>query len=168
MKKKLAVLATEDDLLVDLTFHNVPASLLAEFAEKIVRPYYAGNMNAAIQDLMHKALAEKDFFLSHINAIRSGNNVAVRKLPHKKALEETLSEGTKIVKDELEHFLEGRDRQALPCSSESSSNTCPLDRNKRSSRNSKSIHSKRRNSLQNNRKPQSSHDNTGERKRLQS
>lgn len=41
-----------------------------------------------------------------------GNNVAVRKLPHKKALEETLSEGTKIVKDELEHFLEGRDRQA--------------------------------------------------------
>jgi AAA+ ATPase superfamily predicted ATPase len=36
----------------------------------------------------------------------------VRKLPHKKALEETLSEGTKIVKDELEHFLEGRDRQA--------------------------------------------------------
>jgi hypothetical protein len=27
MKKKLAVLATEDDLLVDLTFHNVPAFL---------------------------------------------------------------------------------------------------------------------------------------------
>jgi len=41
-----------------------------------------------------------------------GNNVAVRKLPYKKALEETISEGTKIVKDELEHFLEGRDKQA--------------------------------------------------------
>jgi AAA+ ATPase superfamily predicted ATPase len=39
-----------------------------------------------------------------------GNNVAVRKLQHQKALEETISEGTKIVKDELEHFLEGRDR----------------------------------------------------------
>ena len=71
MKKKLAVLATEDDLLVDLTFHNVPASLLAEFAEKIVRPYYAGNMNAAIQDLIHKTLAEQDFLLSHITHIRN-------------------------------------------------------------------------------------------------
>jgi hypothetical protein len=47
MKKKLAVLATEDNLLVDLTFHGVPASLLSEFAEKIARPYYSGNMNAA-------------------------------------------------------------------------------------------------------------------------
>jgi AAA+ ATPase superfamily predicted ATPase len=41
-----------------------------------------------------------------------GNNITVRKLPHQKALEETISEGTKIVKDELEHFLEGRDKQA--------------------------------------------------------
>jgi AAA+ ATPase superfamily predicted ATPase len=39
-----------------------------------------------------------------------GNNVTVRKLSHQKALEETIHEGTKIVKDELEHFLEGRDR----------------------------------------------------------
>jgi len=41
-----------------------------------------------------------------------GNNVTVRKLHHQKALEETLSEGIKIVKDELEHFLDGRDRVA--------------------------------------------------------
>ena len=39
-----------------------------------------------------------------------GNNVAVRKLPHKKAIQETISEGMKITKDELEHFLQGRDR----------------------------------------------------------
>lgn len=39
-----------------------------------------------------------------------GNNVAIRKLPHKKAMEETMSEGMKITKDELEHFLQGRDR----------------------------------------------------------
>jgi len=71
MKKKTAVLATKDDLLVDLTFHNVPACLLAEFAEKIVRPYYAGNMNAAIQDLIHKALSEQDFVLSHITHLRN-------------------------------------------------------------------------------------------------
>ena len=71
MKKKTAALATEDDLLVDLTFHNVSASLLAEFAEKIVYSYYKGNLNAAIQDLIHKALAEEDFVLSHITHVRS-------------------------------------------------------------------------------------------------
>jgi len=71
MKRKTAVLATEEDLLVDLTFHNVPASLLAEFAEKIVRPYYGGNMNAAIQDLLHKTLADHAFVLSHITHVRS-------------------------------------------------------------------------------------------------
>ena len=74
MIKKPTVLATEDDLLVDLTFHNVPASLLSEFAEKIVRPYYQGNMNAAIQDLLHKTIAEQDFLLSHITHIRNGDN----------------------------------------------------------------------------------------------
>lgn len=42
-----------------------------------------------------------------------GNNVAVRRLPHQKALEETVSEGVKIVKDELEHFLDGRDKVAF-------------------------------------------------------
>jgi hypothetical protein len=71
MRKKLTVLATQDDLLVNLTFHNVPASLLTEFAEKIVRPYYQGNMNAAIQDLLHKTIAEQDFLLSHITHVRS-------------------------------------------------------------------------------------------------
>ena len=70
MKRKMAVSATEGDILVDLTFHNIPASLLSEFAEKIVRPYYAGNMNVAIQDLIHKAFAEQDFVLSHITHIR--------------------------------------------------------------------------------------------------
>ncbi len=71
MAKKTQILATGEDLLVDLTFHNVPASLLAEFAEKIVRPYYAGNMNAAIQDLLHKTIAEQDFLLSYITHVRS-------------------------------------------------------------------------------------------------
>jgi hypothetical protein len=69
--KKTVVLATEEDLLVDLTFHNVPASLLTEFAEKIVRPYYNGNLNAAIQDLIRKAIEEQDFILSHISHVRN-------------------------------------------------------------------------------------------------
>ena len=71
MKKKTQVLALEDDLLIDLTFHSVPASLLSEFAEKIVRPYYNGNMNAALQELLHKTLTEQDFVLSHITHVRN-------------------------------------------------------------------------------------------------
>jgi len=71
MNNKTAALATENDLLVDLTFHNVPASLLTEFAEKIVRPYYECNLNAAIQDLLHKSLAEQDFIHSHITHIKT-------------------------------------------------------------------------------------------------
>jgi hypothetical protein len=39
-----------------------------------------------------------------------GNNAAIRKFSHRKAMEETISEGMKITKDELEHFLQGRDR----------------------------------------------------------
>ena len=73
MKKKTQMLALEDDFLVDLTFHSVPASLLSEFEEEIVRPYYKGNMNAAIQDLLHKVLREQDFIQSHITHIRSGD-----------------------------------------------------------------------------------------------
>jgi len=69
--KKTVVLATEKDLLVDLTFHNVPASLITEFSEKIDRPYFNGNLNAAIQDLIKKAIAEQDFVLSHITHVRN-------------------------------------------------------------------------------------------------
>ena len=71
MKKKTQELELENDLLVDLTFNRVSASLLSEFAEKIVRPYYNGNMNAAIQDLLHKTLAEQEFIQSHITHIKS-------------------------------------------------------------------------------------------------
>jgi hypothetical protein len=60
MRKKAQVLAAENAVLVDLTFHSVPASLLTEFAERIVQPYYRSNMNVAIQDRIHKALANKN------------------------------------------------------------------------------------------------------------
>ena len=71
MKKKTEFLAVQEDLLVDLTLHDVPASLIAEFAEKIVRPYYSGNLNAAIQDLLIKALSEQEFIHSHITHIKN-------------------------------------------------------------------------------------------------
>jgi hypothetical protein len=66
MKKKTIVLATEENLALDLTMHDVSASLITEFAEKNVRPYYNGNLNAAIQDLIIKALSEQDYVHSHI------------------------------------------------------------------------------------------------------
>jgi hypothetical protein len=71
MKKKTQVLAAEDDLLLDLTFHSVPASLLSEFAEKIVKPYCQDNLNAAIQDLIHKTLEEQNFILSHVTHLKT-------------------------------------------------------------------------------------------------
>jgi hypothetical protein len=71
MKKKIAALAAEEDLLVDLTLPSVPVSLLTEFAEKIVKLYYQGNLNAAIQDLLHKVIAEQDFVYARITHIRS-------------------------------------------------------------------------------------------------
>ena len=71
MKKKNRALATEEDLLVDLTFHNVPPSLLKEFSEKIVQPNYGGSLNMAIVDLMQKALSDQEFFNSHIVAVRN-------------------------------------------------------------------------------------------------
>ena len=50
---------TEKDLLVDLTLHNISAEMLKEFALKIVKPYYRGNMNRAIRNLMEKAIEEE-------------------------------------------------------------------------------------------------------------
>ena len=75
MEKKTKTLTKEDNLILDLTLHNMPASILAEFAEKIVHPYYQGSLNAAIQDLMHKALEEQDFVLSHITHIKAVRSI---------------------------------------------------------------------------------------------
>lgn len=74
MKKKVAVLATEDDLSVDLTLHDFSAILLAEFAEMIVRPYYSSNMSDAVKDLIQKAIREEEFILSHVKLVKRGNN----------------------------------------------------------------------------------------------
>ena len=71
--RKQAVLA-EEDFVVNLTLHNFPASLLKEFAENIVSPYYDGNSNAALQDLVEKALTEQEFIHSHITMIRRDSN----------------------------------------------------------------------------------------------
>ncbi|MBN1358495.1 hypothetical protein JW988_06970 [Candidatus Bathyarchaeota archaeon] len=69
---KAEVLTTEDDLSVDFTLHDFSATLLTEFAEKIVRLYYSGNMNNAVKDLMRKAIREEQLVLNHL---KSGKNL---------------------------------------------------------------------------------------------
>ncbi len=60
----------QEEFAINLTLHNYPASVLTEFIENIVEPYYNGNLNAAIQDLMHKTIAEQEFVHNHIPMIR--------------------------------------------------------------------------------------------------
>jgi hypothetical protein len=55
-------IAVQEDLLVDLTIHGFSANLLKEFAAKIVKPYFKGNLNQAVQVLMEKALSEESLF----------------------------------------------------------------------------------------------------------
>ena len=71
MKKRTANSTMKNGFLVDLTFHNVPGPLFTEFTEKIVKPYFNGNVNSAIQDLIQKALAEQEFVHSRITHIRN-------------------------------------------------------------------------------------------------
>jgi len=71
MKKRTANAVIEDGFLLDLTFHNIPVSLFNEFTEKIVKPYFKGNVNSAIQDLIQKTLAEQEFVHSRITHLRN-------------------------------------------------------------------------------------------------
>jgi hypothetical protein len=68
MKKKMqSELFAENGLFVDLTFRNIPASLLKEFALQVVRPYYSGSLSEALKDLMQKAVTEQEFVQRHVN-----------------------------------------------------------------------------------------------------
>lgn len=46
----------ENDFFVDFTIYDVPASLLKEFCEKIVKPHYPNGASQAIRDLMREAI----------------------------------------------------------------------------------------------------------------
>lgn len=41
---------------VRLTIYDIPESLLIEYAQRIVQPYYPGGISVAIKDLMQKAV----------------------------------------------------------------------------------------------------------------
>jgi hypothetical protein len=64
--EKSSVVA-EQKLSVDLTFHDFSASLLKEFASKIVKPYFKGNMDEAIRSLMEKAINEESLVKKALN-----------------------------------------------------------------------------------------------------
>ena len=70
MKKKTILLSADEEVLLDLTMHDVSASLIIEFFQKVVKPYYNGNLNMAIQDLINKTLSEQEFVYKHITHIR--------------------------------------------------------------------------------------------------
>jgi len=56
----------EEDFKVDFTLHDFPACLLAEFSEKIAKPYFGGKIKTAVQELIYKAIVEQDLVLSRI------------------------------------------------------------------------------------------------------
>jgi hypothetical protein len=50
---------SDDDLLVSLTIYDIPASLLKQFSQNVIKPHYPGGVSDAIKDLMRKAVNEK-------------------------------------------------------------------------------------------------------------
>jgi hypothetical protein len=50
---------TEQELLISLKLHNFPSDTLKDFAQKIVKPYFKGNLNQALRSLMEKAIEEE-------------------------------------------------------------------------------------------------------------
>jgi hypothetical protein len=62
----------EQALLVSLTLHNFSAEMLKEFALKIVRPYFGGNVNEAVRSLMEKAIAEETIVNQAIIGLNKG------------------------------------------------------------------------------------------------
>jgi hypothetical protein len=65
-RKIMQIPIAEDDFKVDLTIHQLSASLIEEFALQVAEPYYRGNLAAAIKDLMQKVVGEQEFVESHI------------------------------------------------------------------------------------------------------
>jgi len=50
----------ENEMFVHLTIYDIPASLLKDFMERVVRPCYPDGISPAIKDLMWKAVQERE------------------------------------------------------------------------------------------------------------
>ncbi len=55
---------------VSLVFNNMPTPLLREFAVKVVKPYFGGNFNEAIRQLMDQAVIDEELLQSHLDKRR--------------------------------------------------------------------------------------------------
>ncbi|MBY9013766.1 MAG: hypothetical protein KGD70_15445 [Candidatus Lokiarchaeota archaeon] len=66
MKKKSLMLTNQENMFVDLTFHDFPVELLKTFVKKIVQPYFSGNTNQAIKTLMEKTITEEEIVKNHL------------------------------------------------------------------------------------------------------
>ena len=52
-------ITAENDFLISLTLHNFSTEMIKEFARKIAKPYFGGNLNQALRTLMINAIEEE-------------------------------------------------------------------------------------------------------------
>ena len=74
MNKKTITRTQKEDLHIDLTLHKFSFSILSQFTQKIVKPYYAGNLNKAITELISNTIREEQLFLNHTKEVERTNN----------------------------------------------------------------------------------------------
>ena len=63
MNKK-SIIFTKKDMLIDFTIHQFSVTLLSQFTQKIVNPYYNGNFNKALRELLDNSIKEEDIFVT--------------------------------------------------------------------------------------------------------
>ena len=51
------------EVLIDFTLHKFSVALLSQFTQKIVNPYYNGNFNKALTELLANSIKEEELFL---------------------------------------------------------------------------------------------------------
>ena len=54
------------EILIDFTLHKFSVTLLSQFTQKIVNPYYNGNFNKAVTELLANSIREEELFLKQI------------------------------------------------------------------------------------------------------
>jgi hypothetical protein len=57
---------TQEDILIDFTLHKFSVNLLSKFTQKIVNPYYNGNLKKALKELLTNSIKDEELYLKHI------------------------------------------------------------------------------------------------------
>jgi hypothetical protein len=58
--------STQKEMLIDFTLHKFPVTLLSQFTQKIVNPYYKGNFNKALTQLLTNSIKQEELFLKQL------------------------------------------------------------------------------------------------------